>query len=347
MRFIALREAIFATVVVFSTAIPASARDGISVAGSSTVLPYATIVADMFAEQTGHPIPTVDSGGSGHGLNLFCRGVGPDTIDIANASRPIRTDEVKRCAAAGVSEIIEVRFGFDGIVFASSIDGPAFTAFELEHWYKAMVREIVKDGALVPNPFRNWRDVDPGLPDAAIHAFIPGEFHGTRDVFDERVILQGCKIAGAYQELLDAGLSKDAAKTACTKLRTDGRAEEIDKDYTETLALIDRNPDGVGVFGLAFYENNQDKLKVAEIGGVIPTADTIATGQYPVSRPLFFYVKRAHYDLVPGLKDYVRLFVSDEIAGPRGPLPVFGLVPDPALKETQARIEREQTLDAF
>ncbi len=329
----------------FMVAGPAAARDRIEIAGSSTILPYSTIVAEMFAEETGHPKPDVASGGSAHGLSAFCEGVGVGTIDIANASRRIRPKELAACGEAGVSDIIEVRIGYDGIVFASSVDGPDFSAFQSRHWYLALAADLPVGGTLVANPNSVWSEIDPALPNVGIQAFIPGVNHGTRDVFEDRVIFEGCRAAGAYDALLDLGLNATAAKAACTRLRTDGRAHEIEKDYTETLALIDLNVEGVGVFGLAFYENNRDKLKVARIDGVMPTAETIAEGTYPVSRPLYFYVKRAHFNLVAGLKDYVRLFVSEEVAGPDGPLSNFGLVPDPALGETREAVQRERLLE--
>jgi phosphate transport system substrate-binding protein len=240
-------------------------------------------------------------------------------------------------SAAGVSEIIEVRFGYDGIVFASDIGGENF-AFTPADWYKALAAEIVQDGKLVPNTATTWNEVNPDLPAQEIMAFVPGTKHGTREVFDIKVIEQGCKDSGAKAEL--ESLGKDAGKV-CTSLRNDGRAVEIDGDYTETLARIDSNPDGIGVFGLSFYENNTAKLKVATMSGIAPSTETIASGDYPVSRPLYFYVKQAHFDTIPGLKDYAEFFVSDDIAGPGGPLADYGLVPDPDLAESQAELADE------
>ncbi|RVT83984.1 phosphonate ABC transporter substrate-binding protein [Rhodobacteraceae bacterium CCMM004] len=323
----------------------AIARDQVQVAGSSTVLPYASIVAEAFGENFDFPTPVVESGGSSAGLKRFCEGVGENTIDIANASRAIREREVQACAEAGVSDIIEVRIGYDGIVFASQIDGPAFTEFEPEQWYKAMAAEIPgEDGTLMANPNMTWADVDESLPAVEIMAFIPGTKHGTREVFEEKVLLTGCEATGAMQAMMDAGMDEDAAEDACMAVREDGKAVDIDGDYTETLARIDSNPEGVGVFGLAFYENNQDKLKVATMGGVAPSTETISTGEYPVSRPLFFYIKKAHIGVIPGLKEFAEFFVSDEIAGPSGPLANYGLVSDPELAATQAKVSNEEIM---
>ena len=197
---------------------------------------------------------------------------------------------------------------------------------------------------MVDNPNSSWSDVDGALPDVEILAFIPGTKHGTREVFEEKVVLQGCEDTGAMQAMMDMGMDEDAAEDACMAIRTDGSAIDIDGDYTETLARIDSNPNGVGVFGLAFYENNTDKLKVATMGGVAPSTETIASGEYPVSRPLFFYIKKAHIGVIPGLKDFASFFVSNEIAGPNGPLAQYGLVSDPELAETQDRVENEVTM---
>lgn len=307
----------------------AAARDQIQIAGSSTVLPYAKIVAEHFGETfTNFRTPVVESGGSSGGLKEFCKGVGENTIDIANASRPIRDSEVKACAAAGVTEIQEVRIGYDGIVFATDTNGPDW-ALTPEDLYKALAAQVVVDGKLVANTARKWNEVNPALPDWDIAAYIPGEKHGTREVFEEKLLAAGCESSGALEAIKAGGLDDKAAAAACIAVRKDGRAVDIDGDYTETLARIDANKTGVGVFGLAFYENNADKLKVATVSGVTPSTETIAGGEYPVSRPLFFYVKKAHLGAVPGLKEYVGFFLSDDMVGPDGPLAQYGLVAAP------------------
>ena len=322
----------------------AQARDNIQVAGSSTVLPYASIVAEAFGENFDFPTPVVESGGSSAGLARFCEGVGENQIDIANASRAIRDGERETCAANGVTDIIEVRIGYDGIVFASQLNGPEYTAFEPSDWFLALAAELPVDGAIVANPNATWADVNADLPAENILAFIPGTKHGTREVFEEKVLLQGCEDTGAMEAFMASGMDEDAAESACMAVRTDGASVDIDGDYTETLARIESNPNGIGVFGLAFYENNTDKLKVATMGGVEPTTESIASGEYPVSRPLFFYVKAAHLDAIPGLQDFVQFFVSDEVAGPRGPLANYGLVSDPELGATQEAVANRETM---
>lgn len=323
----------------------ADARDQIQIAGSSTVLPYATIAAESFGENFDFPTPVVESGGSSAGLKKFCEGLGEGTIDIANSSREIKESEIEACAAAGVTEIMEVRIGYDGIVFASDIGGNSFE-FTPSDWYTALAAEVVIDGALVANPYTNWSEVNPDLPDQEILAFVPGTKHGTREVFEVKVIEQGCKDSGA--EAAIAGLKgddKDAVVKACTALRADNRSVDIDGDYTETLARVASNKNGIGVFGLAFYENNTDKLQVATMSGVVPSVESISTGEYPVSRPLFFYIKKAHIGVIPGLKDFAEFFVSDDIAGPDGPLAEYGLVSDPELTATQSAIADEAVMN--
>lgn len=322
----------------------AAARDNVQVAGSSTVLPYASIVAEAFGENFEFPTPVIESGGSSAGLKRFCEGVGENTIDIANASRAIREKEIEACAEAGVTDIIEVRIGYDGIVFASRIDGPAFTAFEPADIYKGLTARTMVDGAMVDNPNTSWSQVNPVLPDTGIAAFIPGTKHGTREVFEDKVLLVGCETSGALKAMMAFGMSEDDAWNACIDVRADGRSTDIDGDYTETLARIDANANGIGMFGLAFYENNTDRLKVATISGIAPSTETISTREYPVSRPLFFYIKKAHIGVIPGLKEYAGFFVSDEIAGPDGPLSAYGLVSDPGLGATQTIVAGEEVM---
>lgn len=323
----------------------AQARDQVQVAGSSTVLPYASIVAEAFGENTDFPTPVVESGGSSAGLKRFCEGVGENTIDVANASRKIREKEIAACAENGVTDIIEVRIGYDGIVFASQQTGPAFTAFQPADIFNAIGAQVLKDGAIVENTYNTWAEFNSDLPDVEIAMFIPGTKHGTREVFEDKVLLKGCEDTGAMKAMMDGGMSEDDAEDACINVRTDGKSVDIDGDYTETLARIDSNENGIGVFGLAFYENNTDKLKVATMGGISPSTETISTGEYPVSRPLFFYVKKAHIGVIPGLKEYAQFFVADEIAGPTGPLAQYGLVADPELAATQASISAEETMN--
>lgn len=327
-----------AAAILASTALTgaAVARDQVQIAGSSTVLPYASIVAEAFGENFEFPTPVVESGGSGAGRKKLCEGVGENTIDIANSSSRIKKSDIELCASNGVTEIQEVRIGYDGIVFASDINGSAY-AFTPSDWHNALAAKVMKDGQLVDNPYKSWNEIRADLPAQEILAFVPGTKHGTREVFDEKVIIAGCEENGAAEAHKAAGA--EDVDDACMALRTDGVSIDIDGDYTETLARVDANKNGIGVFGLSFYQNNTDKLQVGTMGGVVPSVESIASGEYPVSRPLYFYVKNAHLDVIPGLQEYVEFFVSDEIAGPDGPLAAYGLVSDPELAKTQEMVK--------
>jgi len=317
------------------------ARDQIQIAGSSTVLPYASIVAEAFGENFDYPTPVVESGGSSGGMKRFCTGLGENTIDIANSSRRIKDSERAACAEQGVTEIIEIRIGYDGIVFASDIEGQKF-AFHPVDIYRALAAQLPMEGEMRANNYTDWSEIDVKFTAQPIKAYIPGTKHGTREVFEEKVLLAGCESSGALAEILSLnGGDSKAAEAACMTVRTDGISVDIDGDYTETLASIASNKNGIGVFGLSFYENNTDKLQVATISDVIPSTESIASGDYPVSRPLYFYMKKAHISVIPGLKDYAAFFTAEEIAGPDGPLAEYGLVADPLLEQTQEQIENE------
>lgn len=324
-----------------AAATAAEARDQIQITGSSTVLPYATIVAEAFGENFDFPSPVVEGGGSGAGRKKLCEGVGENTVDIANSSSRISQSDIDLCKTNGVEEIMEVRIGYDGIVFASDVNGPEF-AFSPADIYTALAANVAKDGALVANPNTSWAEVNGAFADQPILMFIPGTKHGTREVFDVKVIEAGCKASGALELFIAAeGGDEKAGAKKCLDLRTDGVSVDIDGDYTETLARIDADKNGIGVFGLSFYQNNTDKLRVATMDGVVPSTESIAAGDYPVSRPLYFYVKKAHLGVIPGLKEYVEFFVSDDMAGPDGPLAEYGLVSDPELAATQAMVADE------
>ncbi|MBL0936116.1 MAG: substrate-binding domain-containing protein [Rhizobiaceae bacterium] len=319
----------------------AQSRDTIQIAGSSTVLPFASIVAEEFGNAFPEfKTPVVGSGGSGGGLRQFCEGTGENTIDIANSSRRIRAGEVEACNAAGVNDILEVQIGYDGIVFAVSADKADF-ALEPVHVFKAIAAQVPVDGEMVANTYTNWNEIDPSLPDQPIAMAIPASNHGTREVFEERVLHAGCEAA----ELPE--MEEEAMEEACVALRQDV-VIEIAGDYTETLARLQSNPDTVGVFGLSFYDQNRDTLKVATMSGVTPSLETIASGEYPVSRPLYFYVKGEHIGVIPGLEEYVAFFLSDQMAGAGGALEAAGMIPAPEEEtaEVQSRFDAKEAITA-
>ncbi|WMS44207.1 substrate-binding domain-containing protein [Acuticoccus sp. MNP-M23] len=326
--------ALAAAGVLAASAASAQSRDTIQIAGSSTVLPFASVVAEEFGNAfPEYNTPVVGSGGSSGGLRQFCQGVGENTIDIANASRAIRDSEIQACNDAGVKTIIEVRVGYDGIVFASDASTNHF-ALEPAQIYQALAAKVPVDGELVDNPYANWSEIDSKLPDQEITMVIPGTNHGTREVFEENVVLPGCESFDVIESM-----EKDAGEAACLGFRQDGRVIEVAGDYTETLGRLDAQPAAIGVFGLSFYDQNRDRLQVATVSGVEPTMESIATGEYPVSRPLFFYVKGEHLGVIPGLEDYAMYFVSEQVSGAGSQLEAAGLIPLSA-DERQAQMDK-------
>lgn len=323
MKFSKL-SALMALSVGMLAALPAVARDTIQIAGSSTVLPFASIAAEQFTRSFAQfKAPVVGSGGTGGGFRRFCQGVGPNTIDIVTASRPIREGEARTCRENGVTKLIEVMIGYDGIVFASRRDSSPF-ALTTRHIYLATAARVPQNGVIVDNPFTHWNQIDPALPNQRILLAIPGSNHGTREVFEEFGMARGCADFPEIKALDDA-----ARRETCTRARTDGRAIEIAGDYSETLARLNADRDAVGVFGLSFYETNRDRLQVATVNGVEPTSRTIIAGQYPISRALYFYIKDAHIGVIPGLQEFARFFMSPQVSGPNSPLDRAGLIPLP------------------
>ena len=314
-----------ATLIMSGATTQAVARDNIQIAGSSTVLPFSSIVAENFGKTFPQfKVPVVGSGGTGGGMRQFCQGVGANTIDIANASRAMKSDEKKACEEKGVKGILEVKFGYDGIVFASRSDGGSF-ALDPHHIFLAGAKEVPKDGNMVPNPYTKWSQIDGLLPDQEIVLVIPGSNHGTREVYEEKAVIPGCMSLPEVKAMAET--DKKKAESFCKAIRTDGSVIEVAGDYTETLARLDAQRTAVGVFGLSFYDQNRDRLKIAPISGVEGNVENILSGKYPVSRPLFFYIKDAHVGVIPGLLEYGQYFLSHQVSGKGSPLEKAGLIP--------------------
>lgn len=310
-----------------SNAAPAASggsRNNLQIAGSSTVLPFASIVAEEFGNNFPQfRTPVVGSGGSGGGLRQFCQGTGANTIDIANSSRKIGSEEIENCKKSGVNKIHEVMFGYDGIVFASNSKGAQF-ALTPKAVFLAGAAKVPQNGQMVDNPYNKWSDIDPSLPDQAITLVIPGSNHGTREVYEEKVHVAGCKEFAEVQ-----AMDKDAQKDFCHSMRRDGKIVEIAGDYTETLARLQATNTAVGAFGLSFYEQNRDRLQVATVNGVVPSVAAILDSSYPVSRPLYFYVKGEHIGVIAGLAEYTEYFLNARVSGANSPLEKAGLIPLP------------------
>ena len=298
-----------------------AARDTIQIAGSSTVLPFTSIVAEEFGNTFPQfKTPVVGSGGTSGGLKQFCQGVGDNTIDIANASRKIKDTELAACKKAGVNTVQEIKIGYDGIVFASNAKKAVYKLKPV-HVFTAISAQLPSNGKLVANPYTTWNQIDPSLPKEAITLVIPASNHGTREVFQEKMIDAGCEAFDYFKNL-----EKDAQKKACSTFRKDGRVIEIAGDYTETLARLKTSPNAVGVFGLSFYDQNRDKLRVATVNAVTPSEKTILSGQYPVSRPLFIYVKGEHLKSIKGLPQFAEYFLNKKVSGKGSKLERAGLI---------------------
>jgi phosphate transport system substrate-binding protein len=315
--------AAFAGAAGISTAGAQAARDYISIVGSSTVYPFSTVVAERFGRNTDFKTPKIESTGTGGGFKLFCAGIGIQYPDISNASRAIKPSEVADCAAHGVDHIVEVKIGYDGIVIANSRAAPVLD-LTLEEVYLALAKSV-PDAAgtrLVPNPYRQWADIDRTLPAVDIEVLGPPPTSGTRDAFLELAMEVGCKSFPVV-----AALEEDARTTACHTLREDGAYIEAGENDNLIVQKLEANRDALGIFGYSFLDQNSDKVQGSHINGVVPDFDAIADGTYPVSRPLFFYVKADHVGVIPGIREFLDEFTSEAAWGDFGYLSDRGLIP--------------------
>ena len=322
-----LASAVVATAV-SGTAIAQAGRDYIFIVGSSTVYPFATVVAERFGRGTEFKTPKVESTGSGGGLKLFCEGVGVDHPDITNSSRAIKQSEVDKCASNGVTDIVEVKIGYDGIVIANAINSTPMNLSRADI-FLALAKEVPGDdeGQLIENPHETWQDVNPDLPDVGIEVLGPPPTSGTRDAFVELAMEGGCKSVPWIKALKST--DKNGYKAICHTIREDGKFVEAGENDNLIVQKLEANPDAFGIFGFSFLDQNSEKVKGASVDGVEPTFDAIAEGDYPVSRPLYFYVKKAHVDVIPGLRGFLREFTSDRAWGDEGYLSDRGLIPMP------------------
>ena len=305
------------------------ARDYISIVGSSTVYPFATVVAEQFGKTTGFKTPKIESTGSGGGLKLFCAGVGVEHPDVTNASRRIKKSEVERCAGNGVDDVVEVKVGYDGIVFANSRKA-APVSITREQIFLALAKEVPDPNGgetLVPNPYVKWSDVDSSLPGTGIEVLGPPPTSGTRDAFAELALEGGCKKIGWIEAMKKK--DKKRYKAICHTVREDGAYVEAGENDNLIVQKLDANPAAFGVFGYSFLDQNSDRIQGAMVDGVAPTFENIADQSYPVSRPLYFYVKKAHVGSIPGMKEYLAEFTSEKAWGSEGYLADKGMIPMP------------------
>ncbi len=303
-----------------------AARDYVWAAGSSTVFPFTTRVAENFSRKTGMKAPKVESLGTGGGIKLFCSGVGDNFPDIANASRRMTAAEFDTCRANGVTDIVEMKVGFDGIVIAADRNAPDYQ-FRLPHLYLALGANVLRGGKFVPNPYTNWNEIGPGLPDNRILVYGPPPTSGTRDAFVELGIEASARTFPTAAALRER--DEDEFKQMTHPLRREGWVDSGENDNAIVQTLT-KTPGSLGVFGYSFLEENGDKVKAMSIDGVAPTVANIAQGTYPLSRSMYIYVKKSHVGVTQGLQEFVTEFASDAATGRGGYLQGRGLIPLPA-----------------
>ena len=296
------------------------ARDQINIVGSSTVYPFSTVVAERFGKSGKFKTPVIESTGTGGGMKLFCAGIGVNTPDMSNASRKIKTKEIKLCKDNGVTEITQVIVGLDGIAFTSSVEGKQYNFTKVQLW------QAMSDLGSKPT---KWSDIDPSLPDYKIAILTPPATSGTRDAWNSLVMKKGCP-----EEIL-----KEQGKKACYMLREDGAVIEVGENDTLIINKLVGEPTYFGIFGFSYYDNSKDKVQAHLIEDKKISLKSIQDGSYPISRPLYFYVKDQHIGVIPGVEEYVKEFTSKRAAGPRGYLLDLGLVPLKSLKESISKVE--------
>ena len=315
-----------ASIIVTSSAI---ARDSIEVVGSSTVYPFSTVVAERYGRATGKATPKIESTGSGGGMKLFCSGVGTNYPDITNSSRRMKASEFKKCQTNGVRDVIEVQIGYDGIVIANSVAAAPMN-LSRKDIFLALAAQVpgATEGELIDNPYSTWKQVNPALPNTAIEVLGPPPTSGTRDAFAELGLEGGCKAIAWIKAMKKT--NKSAFKALCHTVREDGRYIEAGENDNLIVQKLEANPAALGVFGFSFLDQNADKVQGAQIESVEPTFESIADKSYPISRPLFFYVKKAHVGVVPGIQGYLNEFTSEKAWGEEGYLAEKGMIPLPS-----------------
>ena len=331
---------LFVLAIAFLSA-PAFARDSVRAVGSSTVYPFATVVAEELGKSGEFNNVVVESTGTGAGIKLFCAGVGQDYPDIANASRKMKDSEFESCEKNGVNKMTEVKFGYDGIVMAHAKNQKPVD-FTLKQIWLALAKQVPDaSGKMIENPYKKWSEIDESLPAIKIEVLGPPPSSGTRDSFVELAMEGGCKEFPAIKKLKET--DEKSFKSTCHTLREDGAFIEAGENDNLIVQKLEANPNAFGVFGYSFLEQNTDKLRGSKINGTEPNIAQISSGKYPIARSMYFYVKNAHIGIVPGLKEYVAEFVSERAFGDNGYLVAKGLIP---LSKVERKQVREQALNA-
>ncbi len=328
-----MKQYLFAALASIALCTSAYARDQVRVVGSSTVFPFTTAVAETFGRSSNFRTPIVESTGTGGGFQLFCSGIGVNTPDVANASRPILASEWHQCKANGVDDLIEIKIGFDGIVIANIADGFQYD-LTIAQVFLALAKSVPQDGKLVPNPYRTWHDIDESLPKHAIRVYGPPPTSGTRDAFVELTLDVGCLTFEEIRALPDA-----ERKAVCGTIREDGAFIEAGENDNLIIQRLQANPTTLGIFGFSFLDQNYDVVQGALINGVAPEFENIASGDYPVARSMYIYAKKAHIPLVASLHGFLKEYVKEGTFGREGYLVDKGLIPLPTvLREHQRAV---------
>jgi phosphate transport system substrate-binding protein len=347
MTILKLSVSVMAVAAISATA--AAARDEIRIVGSSTVFPYTQAVAEQFSSSTGAPSPIVESTGTGGGMKIFCGGIGESHPDITGASRAMKASEYKLCAENGVTDITEAMIGYDGLSIAVSRSSDANWDLTLEQIYLALAAKVPGQDGWIDNPYKKWSEIDASLPDVEILAYGPPPTSGTRDAFVELAMEVGCHATDFMKELKekDADAYKAASKDQCARMRQDGPFIEAGENDNLIVQRLNADASAVGIFGYSFLYENLDSLKPVLINGVEPSGDTIADFSYPISRPLFFYVKNAHRGVIPNLQEFIEEYMSEDAMAPGGYLEERGMVPlpDALRKKTQNAVISGANMD--
>ena len=306
-----------------------TSRDQINVVGSSTVYPFSTVVAENFGNKTGIKVPKIESTGSGGGMKLFCKGLGTGHPDITNASRRIKKNEFNQCKENGI-DVVEIKVGYDGIVIANSKKAKLLNLTKRQI-FLALAKQVPEGnkegGSLVDNPYKKWSDIDPNLPNKKIEVLGPPPTSGTRDAFNELAIEGGCKTFPKLKAIKKQ--DKKKYKAICRAVREDGAFIEAGENDNLIVQKLVENENAFGVFGFSFLIENEDKIQGSTVDGMAPTVETIADKSYGVSRPLYFYVKLAHVDVIPGIREFLAEYTSEDSWGPGGYLEERGMIPMP------------------
>lgn len=319
----------------------AHARDQIRIVGSSTVFPFTSTVVERFGQTTKFPAPILESTGTGGGMRLFCGGVGAAHPDATGASRKMKAGEFDSCQKNGVEQITELLIGFDGLTVAQSKKGPEIQVTKAQ-LFQALAKEVEVNGQIVANPYKSWNQIDPSLPNVQIEVMGPPPTSGTRDAFVELVMDVGCEEFPAI-----AGLGKDRKTAVCRTMREDGAFVEAGENDNLIVQRLNASPNTFGIFGYSFLEENTDTIRSVAVNGVHPNEDTIASGEYAVSRPLYMYFKNQHVGVIPGLQEFIAEYASDRAIGSDGYLLDKGLIPLSAdrLKATQEAVRKLAPMD--